>query len=171
MLAHLQKLQLHIPLHLGQIQSSFPSASSAFSPYLRKPDQPKVEKETARAENKWRVTIYLLRRHLRQYLIGHGPFFLTCLHAAAKSIVFWRHCRRGNNSSEAIYTPQMRSQKQGRIRRKSMLAHLVAGLAIIWIVDPAANNPDFGHRVALLSIHLRQYHLQRLRLQHLNTLW
>jgi hypothetical protein len=52
-----------------------------------------------------------------------------------------------------------------------LLAALVAGLAILWIVNPAAKNPDFGHQVALLSIHLRRYHLQRLRLQHLNTLW
>jgi hypothetical protein len=36
--AHLQKLQLQMPLHLGQIQSSLPAASSALSPYLRKPD-------------------------------------------------------------------------------------------------------------------------------------
>lgn len=110
--AHLQKLQLQMPLHLGQIQSSLPAASSALSPYLRKPDQPEAEKEIGPAGEKWRMAIYLLRRHLRQYLTGHGPFFLTCLHAAAKSVVFWRHCREQRSKTRQICVSQ-RSQKQG----------------------------------------------------------
>jgi hypothetical protein len=55
------------------------------------------------------------------------------------------------------------SRKQGW---GSGLAHLVAGLAVLRIVDPATNHPDPRGRVALLDLALRRwYNLQRLRLQ------
>lgn len=111
--------------------------------------------------------IYLLRRHLRQYLIGHGPFFLTCLHAAAKSVVFWRHCRRAEQSRDTHSASKSKARCE---RGGGGLAHLVAGLAILWIVDPATNHPDSGPRVVLLGLNLRRYHLKRLRFQHIDAL-
>lgn len=66
----------------------------------------KREEEIAPAGNKWMTIVDLLRRHLRQYLIGHGPFFLICLHAAAKSVVFWRHCGGESN----LHSSEMKSE-------------------------------------------------------------
>jgi hypothetical protein len=100
-----------------------------------------------------------------QYLIVHVPFFLTCLHAAAKSVVFWRHCRgdeeQRSKTESNPSTSGSRKQSWG-----SGLAHLVAGLAVLRIVDPATNHPDPRGWVALLDLALRRwYNLQRLRLQ------
>jgi hypothetical protein len=57
---------------------------------------------------------YLFWRHFLQYLMVQVLFFLTCLHDAAKSVVFWRHCEAKQKRVKSTQLGKLETEQGGR---------------------------------------------------------